>query len=320
MASKKTEDWMIPPTVAPVPQGVHRPLWSVMIPTYNCARFLQQTLESVLAQDPGPEQMQIEVIDDCSTNDDPEAVVEQVGKGRVTFYRKPKNEGAIANFNTCIERSRGHLVHILHGDDWVLPGFYEAVSSKAERYGETALFFTRTFVVDEAGQIEYLNERVKELEQPSHDIRQLTYKNRIYTPSVVVRRSAYEQHGAFLPALVHVGDWEMWIRLTRSAGGVCINQPLACYRNFSANDTQRLMRGGLNVDDAMRLSELLKATVSDFDSARFLRMAALTAKMQALRFKALGEMESYRENMKRHRALAWQLGWIPYLKSLRFRF
>ena len=35
-----------------------------MIPTFHCAQFLHQTLESVLSQDPGPDVMQIEVIDD----------------------------------------------------------------------------------------------------------------------------------------------------------------------------------------------------------------------------------------------------------------
>jgi GT2 family glycosyltransferase len=75
------------PQITPVPEGVHRPFWSVMIPTYNCANYLAQTLESVLAQDPGPERMQIEVIDDCSTKDDPEAVVREIGKGRVSFLQ-----------------------------------------------------------------------------------------------------------------------------------------------------------------------------------------------------------------------------------------
>ena len=55
---------------------------SVMIPTYNCATFLRTTLESVLAQDPGPEQMQIEVVDDHSTEDDPAVVVRALGAGR----------------------------------------------------------------------------------------------------------------------------------------------------------------------------------------------------------------------------------------------
>ncbi len=67
------------PPIPPVPDGEHRPLWSVMIPTYNCAKYLRETLLSVLAQDPGAEVMQIEVIDDCST-DNPAAVVEEVGR------------------------------------------------------------------------------------------------------------------------------------------------------------------------------------------------------------------------------------------------
>src|SRR3954468_17323800 len=93
-----------------------RPFFSVMIPTFNSTRFLRQTLESVLAQDPGPEIMEIVVVDNAST-DDPEAVVREVGGNRVRFVRQLENIGAIKNFNSCIARARGHWIHILHSDD-----------------------------------------------------------------------------------------------------------------------------------------------------------------------------------------------------------
>jgi cellulose synthase/poly-beta-1,6-N-acetylglucosamine synthase-like glycosyltransferase len=71
------------PPIAPVPEGTPRPFWSVMIPAYNCDEYLRRTLASVLEQDPGPGDMQIEVVDDCSTQGDPAAVVREVGRGRL---------------------------------------------------------------------------------------------------------------------------------------------------------------------------------------------------------------------------------------------
>ncbi|HZY25562.1 MAG TPA: glycosyltransferase, partial [Bacteroidales bacterium] len=76
-----------------------------MIPTYNCAHYLRETIASVLAQDPGPEIMQIEVVDDHSTRDDPEVVVKELAGDRVGFYRQSQNVGYIKNFETCLQRS-----------------------------------------------------------------------------------------------------------------------------------------------------------------------------------------------------------------------
>src|SRR5688572_28917643 len=118
--------------ILPVPKREARPLWSVMIPTYNCANYLRKTLASVLAQEPGQELMHIEVIDDCSTSDNPAAVVAELGANRVKFYRQPRNIGVPKNFDTCLERSRGHLVHILHGDDLVFKGFYSKMGKAFE--------------------------------------------------------------------------------------------------------------------------------------------------------------------------------------------
>ena len=89
------------PSIASVPEDGNRPFWSVMIPTYNCAYYLERTLKSVLEQDRGPDEMQIEVVDDCSTEDDPEAVVKEIGKERASFFRQPRNVGVTANFNIC---------------------------------------------------------------------------------------------------------------------------------------------------------------------------------------------------------------------------
>ena len=103
---------------------VKRPLWSVLIPTHNCAHYLRETLQSVLAQDPGEAIMEIIVVDDHSTKDDPEAVVKEFGQGRVQFIRQEKNIGKVKNYETGLTASRGRYIHQLHGDDLVYDGFY----------------------------------------------------------------------------------------------------------------------------------------------------------------------------------------------------
>src|SRR5207253_8477520 len=147
--------------------------------------------------------------------------------------------------HTCVRLAQGELVHILHGDDFVLPGFYRAVLDAAARFPEMGLLCTRSFIVDEAGEIEGLSPRLRHMEVPTREVRPLIYGgNVIQTPSVVVRKSVYAQVGAFNESLVHVADWEMWVRAVATFGGVCVNKPLAAYRVFAAQDTARLRLTG----------------------------------------------------------------------------
>ena len=260
------------PLILPVPSGIERPLWSVMIPTFNCAQFLRRTLESVLDQDPGPEQMQIEVVDDNSSADDPQAVVDQVGRGRVDFYRKPKNEGAVRNFNTCIERSRGRLVHILHGDDYVVRGFYSEFGAAFETPEPCAAVFSRAFYVDEQDELFGLSDFVTSLRETSTDPTDLTMGNPIRTPAAVVRRSFYEQYGGFNPSLIHVADWDVWMRAVVRGGARMLNKPLAFYRLSDAMHSNRLRRSADLHRDYFRLADLWqKQALPGFDYNAFQR-------------------------------------------------
>src|SRR5262245_44563206 len=97
------------PCINPVPDDVERPFWSVMIPTHNPNHhYLEQALNSVLKQDPGPQEMQIELIDDGSTDFDAEAFLHKMGVSRVSLYRQPQRLGIGGNWNTCLERARGY--------------------------------------------------------------------------------------------------------------------------------------------------------------------------------------------------------------------
>jgi glycosyltransferase involved in cell wall biosynthesis len=231
-----------------IPDGTHRPFWSVMIPTYHCAHFLRQTLESVLAQDPGLHEMQIEVVDDGSTLDDPETVVREIGRGRVTFFRQSRNVGHTKNFETCLRRARGKVVHLLHGDDYVREGFYKKLQAAFEIEPRIGAAFCRQIFMDDKGNwIDY-----SPLEQAtsgvlSNGLEHLATEQRIMTPSIVVRRDVYERLGGFDSRLICSEDWEMWVRIASQYPIWYETEPLAAYRMHSASNTGRHIR---NADDA----------------------------------------------------------------------
>jgi glycosyltransferase involved in cell wall biosynthesis len=236
------------PAIAPVAPGRPRPLWSVMIPAYHCAGYLAEALASVLVQDPGPDVMQIEVVDDHSVRDDPAAVVDALGRGRVGFYRQPRNLGVAGNLETCLRRSRGRLVHLLHGDDAVRDGFYRRMGEAFEARPDIGAAFCRHIFMDAAGHWA----TISPLEQPSRGVLEdalvrLASEQRIMAPSMVVRREVYERLGSFDRRLVCSEDWEMWVRIAAHVPVWYEVEPLALYRMHQESNTGRHLRTGEDV-------------------------------------------------------------------------
>ncbi len=233
--------------VLPVAEGVSRPLWSVMIPTYNCAKYLRETLASVLAQDCGSAVMQIMVVDDHSSKDDPEAVVKEIGNDRVEFYRQEVNVGHVKNFQTCIELSRGKLVHILHGDDLISEGFYQKLGAGFEQAPEIGAAFCRHVIIDENAEPQYTSV----LEQPESGILKNNWLEliagfqRIQPPSIVVKREVYEKIGGFDQRLRYAAeDWEMWVRISNYYPVWYEIEPLAMYRKQTNSLTGNTVKAG----------------------------------------------------------------------------
>jgi len=270
--------------ILPVPEGTPRPLWSVMIPTYNCAKYLRETLVSVLAQDPGPERMQIEVVDDCSTKDEPEAVVQEIGMGRVVFHRQLKNVGHTRNFETCLHRSRGHFIHLLHGDDAVRPGFYARMEAALAGHPEIGAAFSRNVFIDERGNWTGLSPLEASQSGVLEDLleRQVVIQ-RIQTPAIVVRREVYETLGAFDRRLSWTEDWEMWTRIATKYPVWHEVEPLALYRTHANSNTGRYVRTGENLDDVNRCFSIIKNYVPTGGGERLTKQGRQIVARRALK-------------------------------------
>ena len=232
-----------PPAIAPLPASDRaRPLLSVMIPAYAPGEFLVETLRSVLAQDLGAQSMQIAVVDDASPSTDIEALVAAVAPaGRVEIHRNATNLGLAGNWNRSIVLARGELVHLLHQDDVIFPGFYGRLLAGFASGAGTGMAFCRHAFVDEAGT--WTRRSHLERWQPGilgGWLRKIGSRQRIQCPAAIVRRSVYERLGGFRNDLVFALDWEMWVRIAASYAVWYEPGILACYRRHPGSETTRL--------------------------------------------------------------------------------
>jgi len=228
-----------------VMDDIKRPLWSVVIPTYNCAEFLKQTMQSVLAQDPGNALMEIIVVDDHSTKDDPEAVIKEFGQGRVQFIRQEKNVGKVKNYETGLTASRGRYIHQLHGDDLVYDGFYKEIETLFNGSPTAGAAFCRTNYIDYGGRVTGVTGMIQDKEGVVPDILEKLYTQQyIQTPSMVVKREVYETIGCFDRRLNCMEDWEMWIRIANNYPIATSNKVLAAYRSHHGNATNKTFKNG----------------------------------------------------------------------------
>ncbi|HEY9850459.1 MAG TPA: glycosyltransferase [Leptolyngbyaceae cyanobacterium] len=261
------------PQIEPISEGIHRPFWSVMIPTYNRTKLLVEALESVLAQDLGPDEMQIEVVDNCSPDVDVEALVKEVGKGRVSFYRRPFNAGQVGNWNTCINRARGHWIHILHDDDIVLPGFYSRLRSSLEKEPSVGAALCRYIYMDEEGHWQYLSELEMRTPGILSDWLERLGPGVIQCPAVVVKRSTYEKLGGFSLQLEYMFDMEMWMRIAVHYPFWYEPKPLACYRSLtSISGTSALFKSDVPVTSSYRLLVILQSYIPEKIAAKLIQI------------------------------------------------
>ncbi len=244
--------------IAPVDAGIARPPISVMIPTYEPTLHLTATLHSVLQQDPGPDQMQIAVVDDGSRNVDVAALVTRIAPpDRVEIHREPYNRGLAGNWNRCIALARGQVVHLLHQDDWLNDGFYRRVLPAFTKRANVGMAFCRYSITDAAGNVTRRSHRERWRAGTLPDwLTAISERQRIQCAAVLVRRSVYEQLGGYRPDLCYALDWEMWVRIAARCDVWYEPKMLAYYRQHQGNESSRLQQNNATAWDVLKAIDI----------------------------------------------------------------
>ncbi|WP_158531183.1 glycosyltransferase family 2 protein [Algoriphagus chordae] len=244
-----------------------------MIPAYNCSNYLIETIKSVLQQDMGEELMQIEVVDDCSTDADIAALVLELGKGRVKYYRQQANVGSLRNFETCINRALGQYIHLLHGDDRVKNGYYSSITKAFKDFPEVGAAFSPWDHIKATGELSHKSRLESEVSCVLDNwLEKLAEYPRLQYVAISVKREVYEKLGSF--CLVTYGeDWEMWARIAKEYSFAYVPEYLAEYREHTNSITWQSYQTGQNVKDIVRVIDKINTYLPKEKQRRMSRIA-----------------------------------------------
>lgn len=230
------------------------PRVSVVIPTYNCARFLGQTIDSALRQ--AYRDFEIIVVDDGST-DDTQQVVAVYGKTIRYVYQS--NQGASAARNVALSIASGEFIAYLDADDlWIADKLSRQVEYMDD-HPACGFLHTEVSVIDEQNKV--LHTRFNyETNRPVPQglcIRELLLRSHIQTLTVLERRTAFDDAGMFDLRLPVAQDYLHWLGVVLRGYEVgYLAEPLGQYRwrAGSLMSSQRRL-----VEDFVRIYEIIVA-------------------------------------------------------------
>ena len=191
------------------------PRVSVCIAAYNHARFVRESVESVLAQ--SFQDFEIYVTDDGSTDGTADAVA-ALRDERIKLERFPANRGACTALNDAIRRSGGEYVAVLNSDDAFLAHKLETQVEFLDAHPDIGAVFGHPAFIDDAGRPLESTFYGRIFDQPNRSqaewLRHFFYAgNCLCHPTVLIRRACYERVGLYDERLAQLPDFDMWQRL-----------------------------------------------------------------------------------------------------------
>jgi len=275
----------------------------VILPTYEPDEKLSRAILSVLAQAPSDDQWQIAVVDDASERIDVEALVRAADPtGRVEVLRHDTRLGIGGNWNRALAVAQGELVHLLHQDDSVLPGFYARIDELFHRSPALGMAFCRCRIVDGDDRPIKTSSRVRWTAGTIDGwLPMIAERQRVQCPAAVVARSTYEAVGNYRTDLCLTLDWEMWVRIAARHAVGYEPRTLAVYRRHAASESARISALDGVWPDLLRAIGINACSLPEASRAEIVQASALwyagSARRAAAKQLASGDAAAARHTM-----------------------
>ena len=209
------------------------PFFSVVIPTYNCAKFLKRSLASVLNQT--FQDFEIHVVDNSSTDHTVEVVETAQKENQRIYLHTVQNHGIIAySRNVGIKATNGKWIAFLDADDLWLPEKLEKIHSAILDNPHVILLCHDAWRIESGTEKKYMS-----LGSSAENIyEKLLFQGlSLFTSAVSIRRDIADKTGGFSEKkdLLTVEDFDYWVRLSQLGEFFFINKPLSEWHIHASN-------------------------------------------------------------------------------------
>lgn len=224
------------------------PLVTIIIPCYNQAQYLEETVLSALDSDYTP--LEVIIINDGSTDESPEIAQRLAENHDKVSYISQKNQGVGIARNTGIKASSGKYILPLDGDDLISKDYIKKAVEALEKDENVKVVYCQGVKFDENG------EKFWKLKPFSRNA--LARDNMIFV-SGIYRRTDWDRIGGYAEDYnLGRADWEFWINMLKDGGDVVQLPFIGFYYRLTGNTNSLRKRTGGDEAKRKRIAYLNK--------------------------------------------------------------
>ncbi|UZE94364.1 glycosyltransferase family 2 protein [Alkalimarinus alittae] len=245
---------------------------SIVIPTYNSAAYITETLNSLIEQ--AYADQEIIVVDDGSTDNTPAIMAAFTNRYSFISYTVIENNGGPAKpRNVGIGLATGDVVFLFDSDDIALPGKFTEAMKVFEQEPSVGMVTTNFSIVDSDAKNIVRNRMIDDyvslqsilgrkitdnayFVESSDAFAALISANYVGTPGVGIRKEILAKIGGFDETLRHIDDREMWLRVAYETNIGYISEPSFLYRNHEQSISKK--RSSLQSKERLMVAKKLE--------------------------------------------------------------
>lgn len=196
-------------------------LVSIVMPSYNTAQYIAESIKSVQAQ--SYMNWELLIVDDCSTDDTERIVKSYLSDSRIRFLRNDVNRGAAISRNRALKEARGRWIAFLDSDDLWMPNKLEKQISFMESKGYH-FSYTKYAEIDADGN------RIGKIITGPNRITKAGFYNYCWPGCLTVMYDAEYIGVIQITDLKKNNDYAMWLKVSTKANCYYLDEELALYR------------------------------------------------------------------------------------------